>query len=290
MHALDLSVFHLVNGWSGNWALDRIVGFEEASNLFRGGLLLIPYWWFWFAGEGERRERRRRVVVAALLGTFAALILARGMATMLPFRLRPIHEIGIGFQPPSLPIVMNLENWSSFPSDTASLFFALSFGIWRLSRPIGAALMAYSAILICLPRIYLGIHYPSDIVAGALLGIAAAWATIAVMETRDGALGRRIMGPLSALEARRPGLFYAAAFAMAFEMATMFDDVRALGRAGVRWLRHAGIGPGAVLLLLAGAFLFALSALAWIAVHRRRRADRSLEAGGHRRLARHLGA
>lgn len=269
MHRLDLSVFHLINAWSGNWALDRIVGFEEASSLFRGGLLLIPYWWFWFAGDGERRARRRRVIVAALLGTFCALVLARFMATMLPYRLRPMNELGIGFQPPSLPIVMTLENWSSFPSDTASLFFALSFGVLRLSRPLGAALMACSAIWICLPRIYLGIHYPSDILAGALLGIVAAWGAITAMEARGGALARWVMAPLSAFEERRPEIFYAAAFASTFEMATMFDDLRALGRAGAHWLGHGGRGLEAVL-FLAGSALLALTALTWIAIHLRR--------------------
>jgi len=43
-----------------------------------------------------------------------------------------------------------------------------------------------------------------------------------------------------ALEARRPGPFYAAAFALAFETATLFDGARALGRAGLHWLRAAG--------------------------------------------------
>lgn len=43
VHQFDLYGLHLINGWCGNWTLDRIVGFEEASNLFRGGVLLIPY-------------------------------------------------------------------------------------------------------------------------------------------------------------------------------------------------------------------------------------------------------
>ena len=232
MHHLDLFVFHLINGWGGSWLADQVVAFEEGRYLFRC-LPLILYWWFWFTADAERRDRHRRVLVGALLGTFTALVLARGMALALPFRLHPMHEIGLGYRPPLLPIVRNMEDWSSFPSDTAALFFALSFGILRLSRRLGTALMAYSLIWICLPRIYLGIHYPSDILVGALLGITVAWAAVRVLEARGGALGRHVMAWVSAFEARQTGLFYAAAFAVSFEMAMMFDDVRAFGRAGL---------------------------------------------------------
>jgi undecaprenyl-diphosphatase len=268
MHHLDLFVFHLINGWCGSWLADQVVAFEEGRYLFRA-LPLVLYWWFWFTADADRRNRHRQVLVGALLGTFAALVLARGMALALPFRLRPMHEIGLGYRPPLLPIARNMETWSSFPSDTAALFFALSFGVLRLSRRLGAALMAYSLVWICLPRIYLGIHYPSDILAGALLGITGAWAVVRALEARDGALGRRVMASVSAFEARRPGLFYAAAFAFSFEMAMIFDDVRAFGRAGIHWLHHggSGLGIGAVAILGAGV----LAALAATAVLLRRR-------------------
>jgi membrane-associated phospholipid phosphatase len=274
VHQLDTYLFHLINAWCGGRLPDQIVRFEEGHYAFRA-LLLIPYWWFWFAGPEERRSQQRQAIVGALLGTLGALVLARGMALMLPFRLRPMYEIGIGYHPPSLQITRTMEDWSSFPSDTAALVFALSFGLWRLSRPLGAALMAYSATWICLPRVYLGIHYPSDILAGALLGIAATWAAVKALGARDGALGRRVMAAVSALEARRPGLFYAAAFAASFEVALLFDDVRAFGRAGLHWLHHsgrAGLGIQATVLLGGGALL----ALAALAFHARRRPPASV--------------
>ena len=268
MHHLDLFVFRLINGWGGSWLADQVVAFEEGRYLFRC-LPLLVYWWFWFTPDAERRDRNRRVLVGALLGTFAALVLARGMALALPFRLRPMHEIGLGYRPPPLPIVRNMEDWSSFPSDTATLFFALSFGVMGLSRRLGAALMAYSLIWICLPRIYLGIHYPSDILAGALLGISVTWAVIRALEARGGALGRRVMAWLSAFEARQTGLFYAAAFALSFEVAMLFDDVRAFGRGGLHWLHHGGTGIG-----IEGGAIFAgttLAALVGVVVLVRRR-------------------
>ncbi|MDQ2763655.1 MAG: phosphatase PAP2 family protein, partial [Pseudomonadota bacterium] len=224
---------------------------------------------FWFAGEGKRRDDRRRVIVSALLGTFIALAMARALATVLPFRVRPMLEIGIGYHAPSASVAMVMGNWSAFPSDTAALFFALAFGIFRLSRPLGIAAMVYSATWICLPRIYLGIHYPSDIAAGALLGTVVVWGTVAALETRSSLLGRRLLTPLFAFERHRPEIFYPASFALLFEIAAMFDDVRALGRAAVHWSHHdASLNSGisTPLLLWGGIVLAAMVAVAWAVI------------------------
>src|SRR4051812_32826843 len=115
MHQLDLYVFHLVNEWSGNWALDRIVKFEEDADLLRGGLPLILCWWFWFSPDREYWGQRRQIIVGTLLGTLVALVLARGMAMTLPFRMGPMYEVGLGYHSPSLQITGNLEDWSAFP-------------------------------------------------------------------------------------------------------------------------------------------------------------------------------
>ena len=129
----------LVNNLCGTGTLDRIAALEEGCNLFRGGALVLPFCWFWFADGGRRRDDRRRVIIAALIGTFAALVAARVLAAVLPFRLRPMHEVGIGYHPPSLQVAMDMEHWSAFPSDTATLHFALAIGIICLSRPLGIA-------------------------------------------------------------------------------------------------------------------------------------------------------
>lgn len=273
MPALDLYLLHVVNGVWGSWTLDGLAHLEEGSELFRGGLMVLPFCWFWFAGEGKVRDDRRRVIVAALLGTFATLILARALASALPFRLRPMFETGIDYRAPSIAFPMNVENWSAFPSDTAAVFFALSVGIIHLSRRLGIAALVYSAVWICLPRIYLGIHYPTDIVAGALLGSAVSWATVAAAR-RGGVLDRFLLTPLFTLERRHPGFYYAASFAVLFEISAMFDDGRTVGRAAIYWLHHHGArGPAAgVLLLLAGIVVAAVAlAVAWaVSIQRRR--------------------
>jgi undecaprenyl-diphosphatase len=61
----------------------------------------------------------------------------------------------------------------SFPSDHAAAAFAIAFAIFAFSRWAGAGFLAV-ATLIGLSRIALGMHYPSDVLVGALVGLGAA--------------------------------------------------------------------------------------------------------------------
>ena len=61
----------------------------------------------------------------------------------------------------------------SFPSDHAAAAFAIAFAVFAFSRRGGALFLA-AATLIALLRIALGMHYPSDVVAGMLVGLGAA--------------------------------------------------------------------------------------------------------------------
>lgn len=84
-------------------------------------------------------------------------------------RTRPCHVI------PEVHLLAGCTQSPAFPSNHASNMFAiatmawLEFRRWRWILPALAAAMAYS-------RLYVGVHYPSDVLAGALLGAAIGWA------------------------------------------------------------------------------------------------------------------
>jgi undecaprenyl-diphosphatase len=62
------------------------------------------------------------------------MLAARMLASALPFRLRPIHDETLFFLRPHGMGKTRIEEWSSFPSVHAVLFFALSIGIFFVSK------------------------------------------------------------------------------------------------------------------------------------------------------------
>lgn len=61
----------------------------------------------------------------------------------------------------------------SFPSDHASAAFAIAFAVLMFDRVAGAIFIA-AAGFVGVGRVFIGAHYPADIVAGCLIGLASA--------------------------------------------------------------------------------------------------------------------
>lgn len=233
----DLYLFHLVNRWCGHWFLDSVVNVEESLFLVNGGVVMAAYWWLWFERRGDKGNEQRRILILMAISSFIALFLARGLADMLPFRPRPMFA-GIPYNQPSMHIFSNYENWSSFPSDHAAMYFALSFGVFLLWRSLGTVLMIYSLVWICLPRVYLGLHYPGDIAVGAAIGILVASGHFFL--SRRKFMDRFVVQPVLAFERNYAGAFYAIVFAISLEMAGLFADLREAIRHS-RFLLHIGL-------------------------------------------------
>ncbi len=88
----------------------------------------------------------------------------------------------------------------SFPSDHAAAAFAIAFAVLFCSRRAGAGFLVV-ATLIALTRIALGLHYPSDVIAGAIVGWASATLVVHAGGTwlvRAVALLSRLSDPLLA--------------------------------------------------------------------------------------------
>jgi decaprenylphosphoryl-5-phosphoribose phosphatase len=106
----------------------------------------------WFLAAALRRDRRGLLVVlAALIGNTAIKQLVR----------RPRPDLG-----PDLPPLASTISSLSYPSAHAATSFAAA-GALGPSMPLYAAAGAMA-----LTRPYLGVHYPSDVLAGAALGWA----------------------------------------------------------------------------------------------------------------------
>lgn len=76
--------------------------------------------------------------------------------------------------------------------------------------------------IVCLPRIYMGIHYPTDILAGALLGVCIA-CLLLIKSVRNSLSSL----PILWLE-RSPASFYPFFFLITFLFGTMFGPLRSI--------------------------------------------------------------
>ncbi|WP_179404727.1 phosphatase PAP2 family protein [Burkholderia guangdongensis] len=185
---------------------------------FKGFLLVPMLWWFWFQ-PNERSEWQREMVIATVASGLLALALGRGLAMSLPFRVRPIYNPALHLHFPASLRAATLQAWSSFPSDHAMLWSAVATGIFLISRRVGVVALLYVFVFICLPRAYLGYHYPTDLLAGAAIGIAITW-----LMTRD-AIRTRYAVPIMRGVQRFPGAAYTFAFLLCFELITQFDEL-----------------------------------------------------------------
>jgi len=202
-----------------SWAFDSLLAFVSTNDLLKGSVLTAVVWGLWFQPSKDLHIRRERLV-ATIVACFLALFLARMLAGVLPFRPRPMSDTTLNFRLPYGADRRPLEATSSFPSDHAVLFFTLATGIWFISRPIGWPILGYVLVVICLPRLYLGLHYLSDLLVGGLIG--AGLASLA----NDNRVRTRISAPALHWLETSPGLFYACAFLITSQIANLFDPLR----------------------------------------------------------------
>lgn len=221
--SLDIQLVESLNQFARSVPpIDVLVVFITHSYLFKGGVMMTFLWWGWFRDHPDQ-ERQRQLLMSVLFAALASLVAARALAWALPFRTRPINDPAVDMV---LPIGMPpaaLSGWSSFPSDHAALFGCLASGMFLVSKRAGAAATAYCIAVIMLPRVYCGFHYPSDLVAGYLLGALLTW-----IISREAAM-QRIVRPVYGWFESRPGLWYPLLFLLSYLIVTLFDDVRNFG-------------------------------------------------------------
>ena len=170
MMSLDIQLFRLINNLAGHNALldglMRLLVNEYFLTTIMSLILVI----FWLEGQDQdRREQNQRAILRALVALFIANIILK-LCNLIYFRPRPLvnHEVNLLFYRPTD---------SSFPSNPATVGFSVAAAIWLYNRRLGALLLVLAA-LFGLSRIYCGVHYPSDVVAGALLGALSAYLVV----------------------------------------------------------------------------------------------------------------
>lgn len=161
----NVQLLTTINHWSGNQFLDNIMKFcaQDLILVIFATLALLCL------RSLRRRERRPVLLVGAGLGaafTFS-VILAALHRELRPFQTHPVR------------LLINHAAGQSFPSDHATAAYAMAFAVLIFFSRRWGVILLLAATLVGFSRIYAGLHYPLDIMGGALaalLGVALATA------------------------------------------------------------------------------------------------------------------
>ncbi len=154
----------LVNGMARHVGpLDQVMKFSAADLVFFVAPLLLLLW-FWPAPSAAR-ALNQRVAGAALIG-----ILIAALGGMVAGHL--YHEARPFVSDLSTRQLIGHSADNSFPSDHTWFAFAAGTAIVWWRRLVGALALVV-ALLIGFARVFVGVHWPVDILAGALIGLVA---------------------------------------------------------------------------------------------------------------------
>ncbi len=172
---LDTHLFNLINHGTANSVFDVLMPFLSS----RGYLLILPYFFYilWLARKkkSEGHDEVMALAIWTIVVSVFSFLLADWAANELKHmigRIRPCNALE------GVRLLAGCSQSFSMPSNHSANSFAYTLPLffmtrtfvklrWRLYPLILAGLVAYS-------RPYLGVHYPGDITAGALVGTCSA--------------------------------------------------------------------------------------------------------------------
>lgn len=120
-------------------------------------------------------KRTRKAGFCGLIALLINLLITNVTLKPMIGRVRPYEQFN------DLLLLLEKQKDFSFPSGHTSSSFAAAWAIFQMDRDgvkrkiLGMAVM-FLAIWIAWSRLYVAVHFPTDVLAGALIGIFSAWA------------------------------------------------------------------------------------------------------------------
>ena len=171
---MDTAFFNFLNGFGGKWQFfDTVVIFKAE---YLGWWMLAGLGAFLISQVYFRRRRfvstwtfhvQVQMVLVALVSAFFSRFFITDLIRFFYDRPRPFETMDI------YQLVAHGAG-SSFPSGHAAFFFALATGVFIYYRKWGILFYLF-ALAMGISRVIAGIHWPSDILGGAVIGIASAY-------------------------------------------------------------------------------------------------------------------
>jgi membrane-associated phospholipid phosphatase len=167
---LDTRIFYVINDFARDtpWLQPLLTAYADDGVLLFVVLLLAGWW----VARNSADPMAMVAAVWAPLGVFAALLVYDPIAVSVN-ETRPcnaLHDI----------VVLHCNTDGGFPSIHAVIAAAVAAGLWVVNRRLGIV-AAFAAAMMAFARVYVGAHYPRDVLAGLALGVAVSLAGYVLM-------------------------------------------------------------------------------------------------------------
>ena len=118
-------------------------------------------------------KKTRKLGIAMLLSLALGFLIGNVGLKNLIARPRPC------WLDPSVPLLIPVPGDFSFPSGHSLVSFEGAVSIWLVNRKLGSLALLLAVATAC-SRLYLFVHFPTDVLAGAIIGAAIAWLVFSI--------------------------------------------------------------------------------------------------------------
>ncbi|HTY11283.1 MAG TPA: phosphatase PAP2 family protein [Bacteroidota bacterium] len=165
LYSIDTAVFFFINRTISNPVLDWLMPFLTDLNKQKATIVIVGVLWLWLMIRGGKTGRTAGILLVASIivsDQFSSTVLKH-----LFTRIRPCHALQ------GVRLLVDCGSGYSFPSSHAVNNFAGATILSHYYRRYAWGWFSLAS-LVALSRPYIGVHYPSDIAGGALIGWACA--------------------------------------------------------------------------------------------------------------------
>jgi len=165
MFTLDEKIFNFIHQLVGK---SRLLDLSAIFFADYSGYILILIALVVIFSAKKYKDRIYNLAFVSLI-----LLLSNGIFTetirFFLFRERPFVKLGF------VPLIAKSASEASFPSGHATFFFALAFAIFYLGKRRWSLIFVLISALMGISRVYVGVHWPLDIVSGILVAFISAF-------------------------------------------------------------------------------------------------------------------
>lgn len=158
---MELYLFNQINQYALKWYWLDVFGIFCAKYL--GYILVLALLFYIVARFRKYRKTGLKAFTAAIFSRFIIVELIRWTWQ----RPRPFINNTVN-------LLLEHSAEPAFPSGHAAFYFALATVVFLRNKKLGS-LFLFGALLISLSRVFVGVHWLSDILAGAIIGIFSGW-------------------------------------------------------------------------------------------------------------------